>query len=246
MIIQEQFMEIKILAKQGKSIREITKIMGMSRNTIRKYLRQDTSPSFKKTTRPSKLDMFKTYLHERVEAASPDKIPATVLYREIKDLGYKGKKRILQLFLKNLYKEKEPAQSEIRFETPPGQQMQVDWCTLRSGKDPLYGFVATLGNSRYMYIECTQSMDFDVLKICHENAFSYFNGVPYEILYDNMKTVITERNYYGEGKHKFNDKLWQLAKTYGFMPRVCKPYRPQTKGKVQYRSAQMVKRYCEL
>ena len=240
MISQDQFMEIKILAKQGKGIREIARVMGLSRNTVRKYLREDSKPEFKNTKRPSKLDMYKTYLQERIDAAAPDKIPATVLYREIKEQGYIGKKRILQSYLKKVYKENIPVQTEIRFETEPGKQMQVDWCTLRSGKNPLYGFVATLGNSRYMYVECTESMEFDVLKTCHENAFAYFNGVPYEILYDNMKTVILERNYYGEGKHKFNEQLWQLAKTYGFMPRLCKPYRPQTKGKVE-RSIQYIR-----
>jgi len=65
------------------------------------------------------------------------------------------------------------------------------------------------------------------------NAFSYFGGVPQEGLYDNMKTVILKRNAYGKGKHKFNEQFRDFAKHCGMELKVCKPYRPQTKGKVE-------------
>ena len=71
------------------------------------------------------------------------------------------------------------------------------------------------------------------LKRCHENAFAYFQGVPKEILYDNMKTVIHQRNAYGTGLHRFHPGLWDMAKHHGFKPRLCRPYRAQTKGKVE-------------
>jgi transposase len=68
---------------------------------------------------------------------------------------------------------------------------------------------------------------------CHENSFEYFGGVPEEILYDNMKTVVIERDRYGKGKHGFQGGFWDFAKYYGFMPRLCRPYRAKTKGKVE-------------
>ena len=74
---------------------------------------------------------------------------------------------------------------------------------------------------------------FATLKSCHENAFSYFQGVPQEVLYDNMKTVIQQRNAYGNGLHRFHPGLWELAKQTGFTPRLCRPYRARTKGKVE-------------
>ena len=64
-------------------------------------------------------------------------------------------------------------------------------------------------------------------------AFSFFGGVPREVLYDNMKTVVLERNAFGEGKHRFHSGLWDTANHFGFMPRLCKPYRAKTKGKVE-------------
>ncbi len=121
----------------------------------------------------------------------------------------------------------------VRFETEPGQQMQVDWGVFRRGKDPLSAFVATLGWSRYSYVEFVTDERFDTLKACHENAFAYFQGVPAEVLYDNMKTVILQRNAYGRGLHRFHPGLWDLAKQTGFTPRLCLPYRAKTKGKVE-------------
>lgn len=234
MIGKEECMEIKILSeKQGKSIREIARITGHSRNTVRKFLRSAAEPRYKqREKRPRKLDPFKGFLKERVKAALPHRLPAPVLAREIKSLGFDGSVRLLQSHLATLYASREP-EPLVRFETEPGKQMQADWCELRKGKDPLYAFVATLGWGRAGFVIFTTSQRFEVLRECHEQAFSYFGGVPHEVLYDNMKTVVLERNAFGEGKHRFNPALWDTAKHFGFMPRLCKPYRAKTKGKVE-------------
>ena len=68
---------------------------------------------------------------------------------------------------------------------------------------------------------------------CHENAFLAFAGVPREVLYDNMKTVVIERNTYGQGAHRFHPGFLDYARHAGFLPRLCQPYRAQTKGKVE-------------
>jgi transposase len=233
MIGKEEIMEIRILSKQGKSIREINRLTGISRNTIRKFLRTSSEPRYKeRAKRPGKLDPFKNFLEERVKAALPHRLPATVLTREIRVLGFNGCERLVRLFLAKLFPVKEP-EPVVRFETEPGAQMQADWCELRKGKNPLYAFVATLGFSRDAFVMFTTSQCFDVLRECHEEAFSFFGGVPREVLYDNMKTVVLERNAFGADKHRFHPKLWDLAKHFGFMPRLCKPYRAKTKGKVE-------------
>lgn len=89
-----------------------------------------------------------------------------------------------------------PATSEpiARFETPPEQQMQVDWGTMRHGKNPLHTFVAVLGFSRMLYVEFTDNMRYETLENCHRNAFTFFGGIPHEVFYDNMKTVVLERD----------------------------------------------------
>jgi len=74
---------------------------------------------------------------------------------------------------------------------------------------------------------------FDTLRDCHEQAFDAFGGVPLEVLYDNMRTVVQQRNFYGRGLHQFHPGLKDLAHHYTFMPRLCRPYRAKTKGKVE-------------
>lgn len=82
-------MEIQILRRQGKGIREFIKLTGLSRNTVRKYLRHGHEPrAAPRPRRPSKLDPFKDYIMKRVEVAKPDRLPANVIVREIADMGY--------------------------------------------------------------------------------------------------------------------------------------------------------------
>ena len=64
-------------------------------------------------------------------------------------------------------------------------------------------------------------------------AFEFFGGVPMDLLFDNAKTILIERDVYGQGLHRWHDKLLALAEQYGFNPKVCRPYRAQTKGKVE-------------
>jgi transposase len=234
MLCKVQLMEIHILYKQGHSIRSISKQMGVSRNTVRKCLRNRlVDPVYQdRPDKPSKLDPFKRYIQERLDAAKPGWIPATVIFREVKTLGYHGGISMLRQFMFSL-KPQEQEPPAIRFETEPGQQMQVDWCVLRKGKKPLSAFVATLGYSRATYVEFVENEQFDTLRLCHIHAFEFFQGVPKEVLYDNMRTVVTLRNAYGESQHKFHKGLWELANDCGFMPKLCKPYRAQTKGKVE-------------
>jgi transposase len=234
MITKEGCMEIAILRKQGKGVRAIARIMGVSRNTVRKYLRSpEPEPTYKeRPKRPGKVDPYRRYLEERIKAAAPHRLPATVLCREIRAQGFTGSERLLRKVLSGLYPVATPEPLQ-RFETPPGQQMQVDWCVLRRGKDPLSAFVATLGHSRATFVKFVTSERFEVLRECHEEAFSFFGGVAHELLYDNMKTVVLERNAFGEGEHRFHPGLWDLAHHFGFQPRLCKPYRAKTKGKVE-------------
>ena len=70
MLGQEGFVDIQVLHRQGVSIKGIARELGVSRNTVRKYLRADQAPEFKACrSRPSKLDPFKDYLQQRVAAA---------------------------------------------------------------------------------------------------------------------------------------------------------------------------------
>jgi len=234
MISTEELMTIKILHKQGYSKRAIARQLGLSRNTVTKHLREDVEePVYQ--ARPEvahKLDPFKKYISERIDSALPIHLSAVVILREIKKQGYQGGITRLRDYLVELRGVKS-LPDVVRFETAPGKQMQVDWGQMRGGKNPIHAFVAVLGYSRTLFVHYTDNMRYETLEQCHRLAFEYFQGVTTDIWYDNMKTVVIERNAYGVGHHRFHTGFYQFAKEMGFIPKLCKPYRPQTKGKVE-------------
>lgn len=234
MLTMEAVMEVRILHRQGVPIREIAERLGVSRNTVRRYIRsEDASRYSARPPRGSKLDAYTDWIRERIEAAVPHTIPAAVIYREIAELGYAGSERLVRQFVATIRPAAPEPAPVTRFETAPGVQMQVDWGVFRFGAFGASGFVSTLGYSRMLWVRFVSDQQFDTLKACHIGAFEYFGGVPREVLYDNMKTVIQARNAYGDGLHRFHPAFWDFAKTCGFTPRVCQPYRAQTKGKVE-------------
>lgn len=224
-------MEIRILRKQGLGLRAIACQTGVSVNTVRKYLGEGVAPRYKpRAPRLGKLDPFKAYLVERIEAARPHWIPATVLTREIRERGYSGCERMVSCFVRAL-KPAPKADPVVRFETEPGRQMQVDWIEFK--REKLSAFVATLGHCRATFVRYVTDERIETLIACHVAALEFFGGVPLEVLYDNVKTVVIDRDAFGPGLHRFHASLWDVAKHYNFQPRLCRPYRAKTKGKVE-------------
>ncbi len=222
-------MEIKVLARRGTAVWEIARQTGLSRNTVRRYRRDEEARRYKpREPRATKLDPFKDYLLERVAAARPDWIPATVLLRELQEAGYAGGISQFKAFLApRKHPEAEPV---VRFETPPGKQMQADFTVIRRGRERLLALVATLGYSRASFVRFTAREDAATLCECLREALVYFGGTPEHVLFDNAKSVVIERDAFGVGEHRWNPQLLALAETYGFTPKVCRPYRAKTKG----------------
>lgn len=134
MLTKEAIMEIRILSRRGMSIRAIAKELGISRNTVRKYLRGeavDAAPQ-QGTGRPRKLVPYEGWLRRRVEAAAPVRLPATVLHREIAAMGYDGSERTVRRFLASLVPAPVP-EPLVRYETAAGHQAQTDWAEYRLG-----------------------------------------------------------------------------------------------------------------
>jgi len=226
--------EIEELKRQGLSIQAISRLLGFDRKTIRKYLlKPEGTPAYgPRPARPSKLDAFKPYVDERLKAGVWN---AQVLLRELRARGYRGGNTILKDWLQP---QRESAQTVAvrRFETPPGKQAQVDWGHLGSieinGEErKLNGFTFTLGYSRTMMAEAALDQKLGTLLKMHEEAFRQLGGVPEEILYDRMKTVWMEIDERGEVV--WNPVFLDFARYWGFTPRLCRPYRAQTKGKVE-------------
>jgi transposase len=233
MLTREQAVEIRVLRRQGWSIRAIARESGLSRVTVRRYL-EDPDAAVRygpREPRPTKLGPHIQYILGRIEAARPGWIPAAVLLREIKERGYTGGISQLQEYVAPL-KGGEP-EPLVRFETEPGEQMQADFTHVRRGRYPLLAFVATLGYSRASFVRFTVAEDTETLCACLRESLIYFGGVPAHVLLDNPKTVVIQRDFYGEGQHRFNRDLLGLAEEFGFRPRLCRPYRAKTKGKVE-------------
>lgn len=231
MLTLEEAVTIEVLNKQGHGVRAVARELGLSRNTVRKYLREGGTPRYgPRPRKPAKLDAFEPYLRERL--ALDPKLHASVLWREIRERGYDGAESMVRARVAAL-KPTAPAEPTVRYETEPGRQMQVDYAEFRHGKVTVYAFVATLGFSRRLFVRFVDSLAFESLRDCQIAAFECFGGVPHEVLYDNMRTVVLQRNAYGAAKHRFHPGLWAIARDYGFTPRLCRPYRAQTKGKVE-------------
>lgn len=226
-------MEIEVLRKHGFSLRRIAAEVGCAVNTVRSHLTAGQKPKYERhKKRPSKLSPYEAYLRERQTSAHPLWIPATVLYREIAAQGYQGGMSPLRRFLREI-KPTLPPEPVVRFETAPGEQMQVDWVEFRKGRQPLYAFCATLGYSRASYVEFVADMKVVTLIDCHQNAFVALGGVPRRLLYDNMKTVVLERDVDGPGEHRYHAGFLDYAKHGGFVIKRCRPYRARTQGKVE-------------
>jgi transposase len=145
MVGGEVALEIRVLHRHGEGIREIARETGSSRNTVRRYLRDESVERHKpRPRRATKLDPFKDYVVERLTSAAPERIPASVLLRELRERGYSGGYTMLKGLVASL-RPKETVAPIVRFETEPGQQMQVDWAVIRRGGNRLSVFVATPG-----------------------------------------------------------------------------------------------------
>src|SRR5665647_2049993 len=234
MLKMEEWLLIRDLYSQGFSISKIARQTGYARETVRKYLNKKTAPEpQKRPGRKSKLDLYKPYILEKLNEGP---YTASRLYREIKEMGFDGGKTIVKDFVREV-RPKQGVPAILRYETKPGVQAQVDWGELGTievdGKlKKLFCFNMILGYSRMRYVEFTLSIDTPTLIQCHLNAFEYFGGFTQEILYDNMKQVVIKRALKASDS-EWNSQFEDFFKYYGFISRLCRPYRPQTKGKIE-------------
>jgi transposase len=227
------------LHRQGLSVTAIARRTGRDPKTVRKYIARGLEPPAygpRQVGRPNKLAPYLDYLRERV-AAFPD-LTAVRLTRELRERGYAGAYTAVKRFVAAIRPKDGPKPFEIRFETPPGHQAQVDFARFVTTfmDEPqttriVWLFSLVLGHSRYIFARFVMHQDLQTLLRCHMAAFAAIGGVPIEILYDRMKTAVIGED--GEGHIIYNRSLLALAKHYGFQPKACRPYRAKTKGKVE-------------
>jgi transposase len=230
--VEHRFM-IKTLYERGLSISEVARITEHNRRTVRKIVSGPVSPPpQRRKPRGSKLDPFVPYLKKRM---SEGVFNCNKLLDELRKQGYQGCRSLVKNFVQP-YRARPREVATVRFETEPGEQAQVDWGHFGfiehyGRRRRLYAFVMTLGWSRAMYLEFTISADAAWWLRCHQHAFAYFGGVPKVVLHDNLKTAVLSRD--ADGTIHWNERYLDFAAYYGFTPKACRPYRAQTKGKVE-------------
>lgn len=234
----ELWMEIRNDKLKGLSYVNIAKKYNIDRRTAKKYAEENKKPTyFYKNPRKREIDNYISYIDEllgdapysavRIKELIEEHYGASISYTAIQQHVKKTKTALNQ-------------KATVRFETMPGIQAQVDWGFFEnykvideSGNDKkLYCFLMILGYSRMRYIEFVTDMTTSTLIKCHINAFHYFKGYPQEILYDNMKQVVIKRLLRQKGS-ELNKEFEDFAGFYKFKPILCRPYRGQTKGKVE-------------
>jgi len=225
------------LHRQGLSVSAIARQMGVDRKTVRNYLAKGLEPPTYKKRAPALgvVDRFEPYLRERL-AAYPA-LTARRLFREIKERGFAGGYSVVRDRVRDL----RPARSagyEVRFETPPGEQAQVDFARFEvefvdepAIKRIVWLFSMVLGYSRLIWARFVLHQDLQSVLRCHIAALQAIGGAPRTILYDRMKTAVIGED--ADGLVVYNRALVDLARHYGFQPRACRPYRAKTKGKVE-------------
>lgn len=230
------WMEIRNERKKGLSYTEIARKHHIDPRTAKKYAESDSKPVYTlKATKPSKLDPYKHLIDMWLEEAP---YSAVRIHEKLMEQGCDCKYTIVRQYVATR-KADLNEKATVRFETMPGLQGQVDWGffenykVLENGEyKKLYCFLMILGYSRMRYIEFVTDMSTTTLIQCHINAFRYFGGYPEEILYDNMKQVVVKR-LMKQSESELNKQFEDFAGFYGYKPVLCRPYRGQTKGKVE-------------
>jgi transposase len=229
MLRKEDFAVIKALHEHGVYQKDIAEQLGIHPKTVSRALQRDGAPSPKRAKRGEKLDPYKATVDRLLSEGVWN---AVVIMRQIQAEGYSGKITMLRLYMqpKRVLRQ---GRATVRFETPPGRQLQSDWgevvVEIAGVLSKVYFIVNELAYSRRFHFWCTASCDAEHTYEGLVRSFEYFGGVTQEVLVDNQKAAVLIHPAAGEPH--FNERFLDLAGRYGFLPRACKPRRARTKGK---------------
>jgi len=217
----------------GWGTKRIAAELGCSRNTVKKYLEAGGWAEYRKPERQKTLEGLEEWLAEqfRRHRGNADVVRQELAREHGLVVSLRTVERAVAPLRQSLQAE---AQATVRFETPPGRQLQIDFGETRTviGGEPerLHLFVATLGYSRRCYVQAfrheRQSAWFDGI----EGSFVHFGGVPLEVLLDNARALVDHHDA-ATREVRFNARLQAFARYWDFKPRACAPYRARTKGK---------------
>jgi len=233
---QQQWEEIRHRRDAGQNVTAIARELQLDRKTVRSCLkREHWAPYQRSIRRPSMLDAHREWLQIRAPQVS---FSARILFQELQaQRGFTGCYELVKVAVRPLRAAATVASvTQMRFETAPGEQAQVDWgqVTVALGgiRTKVHVFVMTLGYSRRGYAEGYLNERMASLLSAHERAFEHFGGACQTLLYDRMRTVVAGLVEDGS-RARLNDTFSAFADHWGFTVRLCRPYRAKTKGKVE-------------
>lgn len=219
---------------EGLSISALARRFGLDRKTVRRCLREKSWRPYQRAPRTDTLlAEHASFLRERAPAV---RYSARILYQELRgQRGYTGSYDSVKRFVAPLRAVQAQAErTQMRFETPPGWQSQVDWgqsrVYFRDRPVVQHLFVLTLGFSRRGFYCAFPDERLGQFLEAHERAFEHFGGHTHEHLYDRPRTVCHPG---AGGRVVWNPTFKAFADYWGFEPRLCRAYRAQTKGKVE-------------
>jgi transposase len=224
---------------EGLSQAAIARQLGISRRTVYRWIQAgeldrdlDAEPvRYKSRPRvPRKIDPYRGIIRARLEEYP--ELTAKRLFEEIRAAGYPGGYTQVKEYVRKV-RPRPPEEPVVRFETEPGEQAQVDFAHFRMPWGRRYALLVVLGYSRLLWLRFYPRQDMRTLIRGLEAAFGFFGGVPREILFDQMRSVITRDDRLQGGRLIENAEFLRFSAHWGFRPRACRPYRAKTKGKVE-------------
>jgi transposase len=228
----------------GWGTRRIARELGCSRTTVQHYVAAGEWHSYRRRRgRPCKLAGETAWLRERLlrHRGNADVVRQDLERERGITVTLRTLERAVAPFRRELAAE---ARATVRFETPPGKQLQIDFGQKRvpigDAVVPVFLFVATLGYSRLLFVQPFRHERQSVWFAGLEAAFQHFGGVPRDVLLDNARALV---DYHDPATRevRFNARLLAFARYWDVTPRACAPYRARTKGKDE-RSVGYVKR----
>jgi len=225
--------------EQGLTKTELAKRFGISRRTVYHWIetgqldRDLDSQVVRYRPRPpvvTRLEPYKPIIQARLEAFPL--LTAQRLFEELRSAGYPGGYTQLKDYVREV-RPHAPAEPVVRFETPPGYQGQVDFGTFQLPWGRRHALLVVLGYSRLLWMRFFARQTMTTLIRGLESAFEFFGGVPQELLFDQMRSVVLSDERLGGSGLIMNAEFVRFAAHWGFRARACRPYRAKTKGKVE-------------